>query len=82
MEKTLLKVFDKIHAPVDLQNIEACHRLKPDDNGWSKKVIVKFSKHKGMIQVMNKKKFLKNANFDGTGLFPSTSLFTNPSLWS
>ena len=35
---------------------------------------------RGMIQVMNEKKSLKNANSDGTGLFPSTSLFTNPSL--
>ena len=29
---------------------------------------------------MNKKKSLKNANLDGTGLPPSTSLFINPSL--
>ena len=31
---------------------------------------------------MNKKKSLKNANLDGTGLPPSTSLFINPSLCS
>ena len=31
LEKTVLNVFDKIDAPVDPQNIEACHRLKSDD---------------------------------------------------
>ena len=58
MEKTL-KIFDKIHAPVDLQNIEASHRLKPDDNGWSKKVIVKFSKHKGYDSSNEQKEILE-----------------------
>ena len=49
LERTLLNVFDKIDAPVDPQNIEACHRLKSDDNGRSNKVIVKFSKRKDMV---------------------------------
>ena len=57
---------------VDPQNTEACHRLKSDGNGRSNKVIMKFSKHKDMVQVMNKKKSLKNANLDGTGLPPKT----------
>ena len=82
LERTLLNVFDKIDAPVDPQYIEACHRLKSDDNVRSNKVIVKFSKRKDMVRVMNKKKSLKNANLDGTGLPPSTSLFINPSLCS
>ena len=82
LERTLLNVFDKIDAPVDPQNIEACHRLKSDDNGRSNKVIAKFSKRKDMVRIMNKKKSLKNANLDGTGLPPSTSLFINPSLCS
>ena len=51
LEKIVLIVFDKTDAPVDLQNIEACHRLKSDDNGRSNKVIVKFSKRKDMVQV-------------------------------
>ena len=79
LERTLLNVFDKIDAPVDPQNIEACRRLKSDDNGQSNKVIVKFSKRKDMVRVMNKKKFL---NLDGTGFPPNTSLFINPSLCS
>ena len=89
MEKTVLNISDKIEASVDPQNIEACHRLKSDDNGRSNKVIVKFSKRKDMARVMNTKKSLKNANLDGTGLSTSTSLFINPSfccyyryLWS
>ena len=56
LEKTVLHVFDKIDAPVDPQTIEACHRLKTDDNGRSNKVIVKFSKRKDMVRVMNKKR--------------------------
>ena len=82
LQRTLLNVFDKIDASVELQNIEACHRLKSDDNGRSNKVIVKFSKHKDMVRIMNKKKSLKNANLDGTGLPRSTSLFINPNLCS
>ena len=82
LERTVLNVFDKIDAPVDPQNIEACHRLKSDDNGRSNKVIVKFSKGKDMARLMNKKKSLKNSNRDGTGVLPSTSFFLNPSLCS
>ena len=54
--------------PVEPQNIEACDRLKSDDNGRGNKVIVKFSKRKDMAREMNKKKSLKNAILDGTGL--------------
>ena len=77
LERPVLNVFDKKDAPVELQNIEACHRLKSDDNGRSNKVIVKFSKRKDIVRVMNKKKSLKNANLDGTGLPPRTLLFFN-----
>ena len=55
LEKTVLNVFDKIDAPVDPPNIEACHRLTSDENARSNKVIVKFSKRKDIVQVMNKK---------------------------
>ena len=51
LEKTLI-FFDKI-APVDPQNIKI-HRLKSDNNGQSNKVIVKFSKRKDMVQVIEK----------------------------
>ena len=68
LEKAVVNVFDKIDAPVDQQNIEACHRLKSDYNGRSNKVIMNISKLKDMVRVMNKKKSLKNANLDSTGL--------------
>ena len=68
MEKRLVNVFHKIDAPVDPRNIQACHRLKSDDNGRSNEVTVKFSKRKDMFRVMNKKKSLQNANSDGAGL--------------
>ena len=64
------------------KNIEACYRLKSDNNDRSNEVIVKFSKRKDMVRVMNKRKSLKNANLDGTGLPPSTLLFINPNLSS
>ena len=82
MEKTILNVFDETDAPLNPQNIEVCHRLKSDDNGRSNKAIVKFSKRWDVIQVMNKRKSLKNANFDGTGFSPVTLLIINPSLCS
>ena len=59
LEKTVLNVFDKINAPVGLQYIEACHRVKSDDNGRINKVIVEFSKRKDMVRVMSKRKSLK-----------------------
>ena len=59
LEKIVVNVFHKIDAPVDLRNIQACHRLKSDDNGRSNEVIVKFSKHKDTFRVMNIKKSLK-----------------------
>ena len=62
-----------LDATVDTQNIEACHRLK-SDNGRSNKAIVKFNKRKDIVWIMSKKKSLKNANLDGTGL-PLSTLF-------
>ena len=44
-------------VPVDTQNIEACHRLKFDNDG--NKIIAKFNKRKDMVRVMSKEKFLK-----------------------
>ena len=82
LERTVLNVFDKIDVTVDPQNIQACHRLKSDDNGRSNKVIVKVSKGKDMARLVNKKKSLKDSNRGGTGVLPSTSVFLNPSLCS
>ena len=54
-----IKRFWKSRCWVDPQNIEACHRLKSDDNGWSNKVIVKFNTCKDMVRVLNNKKIPK-----------------------
>ena len=59
---TVLNVFGKIDPPVDLQKIEAFHRLKSDNNGIlvrSRKFIVKFSKLRDMVRVINKKNLWK-----------------------
>ena len=56
--KDSIKLFDKMDAPVETQNIEAYHRLKSDNNDGNK-IIAKFNKRKDMVRVMSKKKFLK-----------------------
>ena len=60
LQKIVLNNLYKIDVPVDSQNVEACHRLKSNDNGRSNKVIAKFVKRKDMVRVINKKKSLKN----------------------
>ena len=45
-----------MEAQVDTRNVETCHGLKSDDNDWSNKVIVKFSKGKDIDQVKTKRK--------------------------
>ena len=59
MENTALKFFEKADAPVGLQEIEACHRLKSDDNDRYNKVIMKFCKSNGMVREKNKKRSIK-----------------------
>ena len=45
LEKTVLNVFDKTDALVDLQNFEACDRLKSDDDGSSNLSLCSYSKY-------------------------------------
>ena len=59
LEKTKLGVFQKVHAPVDPQNIEAYNRLKSDDGGQSNNVTVQFSKPNDMIPVRTIESYLK-----------------------
>ena len=66
--------------PVQPQNIEACDRLKSDDNGRGNKVIVKFSKRKDMAREMNKKKIFEKCYF--RWYRSRTSLFINRSFRS
>ena len=47
LEKTVLDVFDKVDAPADPQNIEACQKLRLDNNCRSNKA--RFSKRKDMV---------------------------------
>ena len=54
LEKTVLNVFEKTYPPDYPQNIKKCHRLKSDDTGPSNIVIVKFSKRKDIVRVMNR----------------------------
>ena len=55
MEKTTIKIFDKLDVAIDPSNIEDCHWLK--SNG-SNKVIIKFARRKdaNMIRKNNKLK--------------------------
>ena len=63
LEKTILNVSEKVDAAVDPQNIEACHRLKSDDNGWSNKVVVKFNTCKDNLSSQKKCPIFVNFKF-------------------
>ena len=78
LEKTTIKIFDKLDVSVDPSNIEYCHWLK--SNG-PKKVIIKFASHKdaNLIRRKNKNK-LKGMNL--CLIVINNSVFINDSLSS
>ena len=53
LEKTTIKIFDKLDVAIDPSNIEDCHWLK--SNG-PKKVIIKFARRKDANLIRNKQK--------------------------
>lgn len=78
LEVKTIEVLKKIDVTVNLQDIEACHRL-PAKNGKNKKVIVRFTNRKICSKALkNKKKLpkldLADLNLDPTKLFISENL--------
>ena len=65
------------------QDIEACGKLKSDDNDWNNKVIMKFCKSNDMVWVINKKISLRLiTKMVEVSLTPGTSFSTNRSACS
>ena len=78
LEKTTIKIFDKLDVSIDPSNIEDCHWLK---SSGPKKVIIKFASHKyaNLIRRKNKNK-LKGMNLCLIGI--NNPVFINDSLSS
>ena len=76
LEKTTIKIFDKLDVAIDPSNIEDCHWLK--SNG-PKEVIIKFARHKDG-NLIRKNKKLKGMNLCFAGI--SNPVFINDSLCS
>ena len=51
LEDCVLKIFNACDTPVDLTNIEACHRVK--SKARPKKVIIKLSKRKDLFSIFS-----------------------------
>ena len=79
LEETVLNLFSKCKAPVDLSNVEDCYRLK-STNKAPQKVIVKLLKRKDVYRVLKTKPSLKNVDVNETGLPPGTHKFVNQAL--
>ena len=76
LEDKVLTIFKKIGSEVSPRDIEACHRLKKDND----RVIVKFSRRKDCEQIMSVKKDLKHLKMQEVGLPGNRSIFINTSL--
>ena len=65
LEKTTIKIFDKLDVAVDPSNIEDCHLLK---SNWLKKVIIKFAGRKDANLIWKNKNKLKGINICSVGI--------------
>ena len=79
LEETVLNLFSKCKASVDLSNVGDCYRLK-STNKAPQKVIVKLLKRKGVYRVLKTKPSLKNVDVNETGIPPDIQKFVNHSL--
>ena len=77
LEKTTIKIFDKLDVAADPSYIEDCHWLK--SNG-SKKVIIKFARCKDANLSRKNKNKLKGMNLYSIGV--NSPVFINDSLCS
>ena len=77
LERTILKIFEKMNVEVDPKNIEDCHQLK--STGSSKRAIVKLSKRKDTDKIREVKKKVKiKLKFESMGI--NNPIFINDSL--
>ena len=78
LEDKVLTFFKKIGSEVSPRDIEACHRLKKDND----RVVVKFSRRKDCEQIMSMKKDLKHLKMQEVGLLGNHSILINTGLCS
>ena len=80
LKECVLKIFNECDTPVDLENIEASHRLKL--KARPKKVIIKLSKRKDVFSTLQRKTKLRSLDITNVGLPLGTLVFINQSLCS
>ena len=78
LEEKVLTISKRIGSELSPRDIEACRRLKKDNDT----VIVKFSRLKGCEQTMSVKKDLKHLKMQEVGLPGNRSIFINTTLRS
>ena len=76
LEKTVIKVFEKLDVCVNPKNVEDCPWLEIRNS--SKKVIIKISKRKDSDEILQVKKKLKSLNLELMGI--SSPIFISDSL--
>ena len=79
LESKVVEIFQKIDVTISENDIEACHRLPPSNNG-NKKVIVRFVNRKHCEKALKKKKDLGNINMPSLNFNEETKLFINENL--
>ena len=75
LENKVLTIFKKVGCDIKNENIEACHRVRRQNN-----VIIKFSKRKDCQQVYSVKKDLGKFDMKEVDLPEGTQVYINQSL--
>ena len=75
LENKILTIFKKVGCDIKNENIEACHRVRRQNN-----VIIKFSKRKDCQQVYSVKKDLGKLDMKEVDLPEGTQVYINQSL--
>ena len=75
LENKVLTIFKKVGCDIKNENIEACHRVRRQNN-----VIIKFSKWKDRQQVYSVKKDLGKLDMKEVDLTEGTQVYINQSL--
>ena len=78
LEETVLKIFNETGVTVNSRDVEACHCRNQKSN--PKKVIIKLSKRKDVVRVINNKKKFKNKKPQNIGLPSGCKICINENL--
>ena len=79
LEKTVIKIFEKIDVTVNDNDIEACHRVGKSKDGVPKKTIVRFCNRKNSKRALYNRKRLSPSSMDSIGL-GKTRIFISENL--